>query len=104
MRPLTDTASTRPLWPARLDVRRLALAQVEHADDLDAGRLEVGRGSEAAVVGSEDERSLRRLDRPEVDEPPDALREHHADEVVPGEDERLLDDPARDDDLRRLGS
>ena len=45
-----------------------------------------------------DERALGRLDRPEVDEAPRAVGEHHADEVVAGEDERLLDDAGRDDD------
>ncbi len=98
--PLTATASTRERRAARFDVRRLPLAQVDDADDLDAGRLEVRRGAEPAIVGRDDERALGRLDRPEVDEAPRAVGEHHADEVVAREDERLLDRSRRDDHPR----
>ena len=65
--------------------------------DLDAGGLEVGRGGEAAVVDREHDGALGRLDREAVDEAAGGVGQHHADEVVAREDERLLDDPARDD-------
>ena len=53
---------------------------------------------ETAIVDREDDGTLGGLDREPVDEAPHCVRQHHADEVVAGEDERLLDDPARDDD------
>ena len=86
---------------AGLDVRGLALAEVDDAHDVDARRLEVGRGREATVVRRHHDRALRRLDRPQVDEAARAVGQHHADEVVAGEDERLLDDTGRDDDALR---
>ena len=103
-RPLIATDSTRERRPRGLDVRRLALPQVDDAHDVDAGRLQVGRGREPAVVGRQHDRALRGLDRPEVDEPPHAVGKHHADEVVAGKDERLLHDAGRDHDPARLGS
>ena len=84
---------------ACLDVRRLLVAKVENADDVDAGGGQIGGRGEASVVGRDDVGPLRGTDRPEVDESPDGLREHHVDEVVAREDERLLDRPCRDDDL-----
>ena len=81
----------------RLDRRAAGLAEVDDAGDLDAGRLEIGGGGEAAVVDREHDRALARLDREPVDEAAHGVRQHHADEVVAREDERLLDDPARDD-------
>jgi hypothetical protein len=37
--------------------------------------------------------------RPVLDKAADAVREHDADEIVPGKDEGLLDRPGRDDDV-----
>ena len=47
---------------------------------------------------AEDDRALARLDREVADEPAHAVGEHHADEVVPREDERLLGRARGDDD------
>ena len=53
---------------------------------------------ERLVVGAEDDRPLAGLDREVADEPAHAVGEHHADEVVAREDERLLGRAGRDDD------
>ena len=89
------------LLARRLDVGGLALAEVDELCDLDPGRLEVGGRRNPPLVGGEHHSSLARLDRPVVHEPADALGQHHADEVVAGEDERLLGDAGGDDDAVR---
>ena len=72
------------------------------AADLDAGALEpAGDARERALVGADHDRPPARADRPLVDEPLDGRGEHHADEVVAGEHERLLDRARRDDDPAR---
>ncbi len=50
------------------------------------------------VVRPEHDRPLAGLDREVADESANAVGEHHADEVVPREDERLLGRARRDDD------
>ncbi len=85
----------------RLDRARLALAEVDHAGHLDPRRLEVGRRLQPPVVDRQHDGALGGLDRPVVDEAAHTVGEHHADEVVAREDERLLDDPARHDDAPR---
>ena len=42
----------------RLDRRASALAEVDDPGDLDAGRLEIGRGLEAAIVDREHDGAL----------------------------------------------
>ena len=93
--------------PARRDPRRRAVAQVDDARQLHAGALEpAGDARERSLVGADHDRPPARADRPFVDEPLDGRGEHHADEVVAGEHERLLDrppspdhDPARADPM-----
>ena len=85
--------------PARRDPRRRAVAQVDDGRQIDAGALEpAGDARERALVGADHDRAPARADRPVVDEPLDGRGQHHADEVVAGEDERLLDRARRDDD------
>ncbi len=73
------------------------LTEVDDACQLDAGSFEVGSCLEAAIVDGQDDGPLAGLDREPVDEAAHRVRQHHADEVVAREDERLLDDPARHD-------
>ena len=98
-RPLTATDSTRAATAAGLDVRGLRLAEVEDADDVDpaASRSAAAARPRSSAVttnarsaGLTDHRLTRRRD---------AVGQHHADEVVAREDERLLGDTGRDDDL-----
>jgi hypothetical protein len=51
------------------------------------------------LVQGHDDGLLGRLDAPLLDEPADGVGEHHTDEIVARENERLLDRPGRDDDL-----
>ena len=93
-RNLRDLAALR----LRFDRGVALLAEVDDVRDLDACGLEVGGGLEAAVVGCQDDGPLARPDREAVDEAAHGIGQHDADEVIAGEDERLLDDPARHDD------
>ena len=101
--------------PARLEHRRAAdqrhvlalqrsrgsavglLAQVGNADHLDAGLEQRERRVEAAVVDGRHDRARSRLERVHGDQPPGAAGEHHAREVVAGEEQRLLDRAGRVD-------
>ena len=84
-----------------LDRRAAALAEVDDPRDLDTRGLEVGGRIQAAIVDREHDGALSRLDREAVDQAPHGVGQHHPDEIVAGEDERLLDDPAGDDDAMR---
>ena len=55
--------------------------------------------SSAAFVGGDHDRALPGLERPAPDEPADGFGEDDADEVVPREDQRLLDGARRDHDV-----
>ena len=61
--------------------------------------LQGGGGLASRLVHGHDDGLLGRLDPPVLDQPAYTVGEHHADEVVAREDERLLDRPRRDDDL-----
>ena len=81
------------------DLAHPRLAQVDDLGDLGTGLLEQGDGVQRAVVGGHDDRSLAGLQRPASDEPAHGLRQDDPDQVVAGEDQRLLDRARGDDDL-----
>src|SRR6185503_12282881 len=83
---------------ARDDLADALTPEVVDADQLDACLSERGRGLAARIIHGHDDRLLGRLDAPVLDQPTNSVREHHPDEVVPREDERLLDRPRGDDD------
>ena len=78
-----------------------ALAQVGHGHDLDARPFQRSGRLEPAIGCGGDDRAGSRGDAVEGDEPPHAAGEHHAGQVVAGEDERLLDDAGGEDELAR---
>ena len=84
--------------PRRCERCRAHLAQVDDRLDLDACALELLRHREALGIGAYDDGGCAGAKGPVVDEAPDRGRQHHADQVVAGEDERLLDRAGRDDD------
>ena len=90
-RPAQDDPPHASLPSARLDPPERQVTQVDNAGDHDARVAQVVDDVELALVGREHDCALARLDRVVANEPPDRLGEHDADEVVPGEDERLLD-------------
>ena len=73
--------------------------EVVDAVQLHACLLQGGGGLAPRLVHGHDDGLLGGLDAPVLDQPADSVGEHHADEVVAREDERLLDRPRRDDDL-----
>ena len=96
--PPIETWATLPPLPTASIAGLPSVAEVDDAGDLDSGGLEVGGRLQAAVVDREHDGPLGGLDREAVDEATHGVGQHHADEVVAGEDERLLDDPRCDDD------
>ena len=72
-------------------------AQIGHADHLDARLDQRERCMQAAVVDGRHDRARSRLERVHGDQPPRAAGEHHAREVVAGEEQRLLDRAGRVD-------
>ena len=91
-------AREQPAAPFGGDLHDLRLAQVDHARDVDAGVRELRRRRATRVVGADHDGAASRLDRPVSDKPADGAGEHHADEVVAGKDERLLDRAGGDHD------
>ena len=81
------------------DLADALTAQVIDARNLDTGALEADGGLSPGLVDRHDDGALSWTDCPILDEPARALGEHHADEVVAREDERLLDRPRSDDDV-----
>ena len=81
------------------DLAHPRLAQVDDLGDLGTGLLEQGDGVQRAVVGGHHDRSLAGLQRPASDEPAHGLGQDDPDQVVAGEDQRLLDRACGDDDL-----
>src|SRR5262249_27125727 len=79
------------------DAPRRPVAKVDGARDGDSRARELLRDAESRLVDRDDDRVAARPDSPVVDQAPDRGRQHHSDEVVPGEDERLLAGPGRDD-------
>ena len=91
--PVDRDPSQKTLAPFRLDRLRPSLAEVDELGDRDPCPAQVFDGAEAAVVDGEHDRPLPGLERPVVDEPAHRGREHHSDEVVAREDERLVGRP-----------
>ena len=83
----------------RRDLPHPGLAQVDDLRHLGAGLLEQGDGVERALVGAHHDGAPAGLQRPAPDEPAHGLGEDDADQVVAGEDQRLLDGARGDDDL-----
>ena len=77
------------------------VTKVDDLRDLDPDLSELVGDRERVVVRAEHDRALAGLDREVANQAPHAVGEHHADEVVPGEDERLLGGAGRDDDPLR---
>ena len=100
-----DGRAAHQLDPGRLDAGgELAAAgvraQVGDGDDADAGVLQRERGVEPAVAGRGHDGGVAGLDGVERGEPAGAARQHHAGQVVVGEDERLLERAGRGDVAR----
>ena len=93
-----DEAPDATLASMRCELARTYVAQVHDLRDLDADVRELIGDRERLVVGAEDDRPLAGLDGEVADQAADAVGEHHADEVVPREHERLLGRAGRDDD------
>ncbi len=91
-----DTANlasaTVRLEPAR------ALPQVDHPWDCDTSLPEHVGGLEPTIVRGDDNGTTPGLQREVAREPPHALRQHHAREVVAGKDEGLFHGARRDHD------
>ena len=100
-RPSIATWATLPPFACASIEGLLVSRKIDDLGYLDPDRLEVGCGLETTVVGRQHNGTLSRLDREAVDEAAHRIGQHHADQVVAGEDERLLDDPARHDDPMR---
>ena len=79
-----------PLAALRADRPRLLLPEVDELGDRDAGPAEVVDRGEATIVDGENDGAFARLQRPEVDEPPDCGREDDADEIVAREHQGLI--------------
>jgi hypothetical protein len=100
-RPSIATAPTSPR-AARRDPRRRAVAQsTTPARSTPARSSRPVTPVKRSLVGADHDRPPARADRPLVDQPLDGRGEHHADEVVAGEHERLLDRARRDHDPAR---
>src|SRR5207248_4122081 len=80
---------------------RVVLAEIRGGGHLYPGALEVADDRQRTVVGGDHDRTVPGLERKRSDQPPHSAGQHHADEVVSREDERLLDRSGRDDDPRR---
>ena len=93
-----DEPSHATLAALRGELARPRVAEVDRLRDLDADLLELLGDRHGLVVGAEHDRPLAGLDREVADESAHAVGEHHAHEVVPREDERLLGRARRDDD------
>ncbi len=96
-----DEPSHATLAALRGELARPRVAEVDRLGDLDADLLELLGDRHGLVVRPEHDRPLAGLDREVADESANAVGEHHADEVVPREDERLLGRARRDDDPLR---
>jgi hypothetical protein len=83
------------------DLANALLAQVDDLHDRSAGLLQEGNRVESALVGGDDDRAVAGLERPAPDEPTDRFRQHDPDQVVPREDQRLLDRARGDHDVGR---
>ena len=80
------------------ELARSELPDVDDARHGDPRLPKVVGDLEPLVVGREDDCAVARLDRELADEPAHTAGEHHPDEVVPREDERLLGGSRGDDD------
>ena len=79
------------------ELARPRVAEVDDLHDLGADGVELRRDRKRLVVAAQHDRPLARADR-EVDQAAHAVGEHHADEVVAGEHQRLLRRARGDDD------
>ena len=93
-----DEPPHAPLPALGGELARPDLAEIDDLRDLDARLHELVRDRQRVVIGAEHDRSRAGPDREVPDEAPDAVGEHHADEVVPAEHERLFGRAGRDDD------
>jgi len=97
--PVDLDAAQDPPTAAPDDLGQALAPQVVDGPDLDTRLAKEACRVAARLVGGHDHGPFARLDAPVLDEPTNAVREHDADEVVPGKDEWLLDRPGRDDDV-----
>ena len=96
-RPIRELDDAHPA-PAAGPMDVLAAAGIDDTRDLDADALEVrGRGIPRGVRG-EDDGALAGFHRPQIDQPPDAGRQHDAGQIVAGEDVGSLDQPGAHDE------
>ena len=96
--PSSTSRRTRPLPPLSCELAGSELPDVDDARHGDPRLPKVVGDLEPLVVGREDDCAVARLDRELADEPAHTAGEHHPDEVVPREDERLLGGSRGDDD------
>src|SRR5918995_794216 len=73
--------------------------EVVDTGDLDPHLSEAVCRLAADLIDRDDGRSLSRLDRPLIDQPADGFRQQDSDQVVAGEEERLLERSCGDHDL-----
>src|SRR5712691_1426358 len=84
--------ATEPIRPRR------PRASIDHLGELHARALELPGHGKRTLVGSDHDGALARPQRPVIDEPADGAGQVDADEVVAGEQQRLLDGARGDDD------
>ena len=79
------------LSPARLDPPERSLPEIDDALDGNAGLAEIVDDVEVPVVRADHDGALSGLDGEVAHEAPNGARQHHADEVVSREHDRLLE-------------
>ena len=99
--PSRTSRRTRPLRPCAASSRGRASRRSRTLATSIPTSLELVRDGQRVVVRTEDDSALAGPDREVADQPAYAVGEHHADEVVPREHERLLARTGRDDDPLR---
>ncbi len=99
--PVDDQRSHAAAPTLSFELAHGRLAQVDDTLHCDSRLAQVVGDLEPWLVGCEHHRALPRLDRKVVDQPANRARQHHADQIVAREHDRLLERARRDDDPLR---